>query len=160
MSGLELLPLTVAVGWALAVAAMGAWLTEIGNWYYGLRMPAWKPPDLLFGPAWTVIFALSATAFYLAWTASAGSRWDLVLTYAINGILNVGWSLLFFRMRRPDWALFEVVVLFLSVAGMTAAVGARSTTAALLLLPYLGWVVYAGILNRWVVRANRPFLGT
>jgi tryptophan-rich sensory protein len=55
-----------AAGLALLVAFIGGGVTDLGPWYQSLRQPPWKPPDLLFPPAWSLIFALSAWAGALA----------------------------------------------------------------------------------------------
>ena len=63
-------PVVVAAMSAIVVAALGASMTELGPWYQSLIVPAWKPPDWLFGPAWTVICALAALSGYLAWRSA------------------------------------------------------------------------------------------
>jgi benzodiazapine receptor len=144
---------------ALAVAVLGALMTELGDWYYGLRQPPWKPPDQLFGPAWTLIFALAALSGAHAWSRLPERRhreWLLVL-FALNGFLNVLWSLLFFRLQRPDWALAEVGFLWLSIALLLAFLARHDRAAAWLLVPYLAWVTFAATLNLAVVRLNGPF---
>ncbi|RZJ23596.1 MAG: tryptophan-rich sensory protein, partial [Haliea sp.] len=75
----------------------------------------------------------------------------------LNGFLNVLWSLLYFRLRRPDWALAEVVLLWLSILLLMAVQWRYSRRASLLLLPYLAWVAFAGLLNWATVRMNGPF---
>lgn len=152
-------PITVAALAALGVALLGALMTDLGPWYRGLQQPSWKPPDWAFGPAWTVIYALTALAGVRAWRAAPGraQRETLLALFAINAFLNVLWSLLFFRLRRPDWALIEVVLLWLSVLALVVAAGRWSRAAAGLLLPYLAWVSFAGALNWANVRLNGPF---
>jgi tryptophan-rich sensory protein len=153
------IPVAVAAVSAVGVAVLGGLMTELGDWYYGLQQPPWKPPDWLFGPAWTLIFALAATAGVAAWRAipqKAQREWLLVL-FALNGFLNVLWSLLFFRLQRPDWAQFEVAFLWLSIVVLIAFVVRYSRRAAWLLLPYLAWVSFAALLNGAVVRLNAPF---
>ena len=152
-------PVAVAAVSAIGVAVLGGLMTELGDWYYGLQQPPWKPPDWLFGPAWTLIFALAATAGVATWRAmplKAQREWLLVL-FALNGFLNVLWSLLFFRLQRPDWAQFEVAFLWLSIVVLIAFVVRYSRRAAWLLLPYLAWVSFAALLNGAVVRLNAPF---
>ncbi|GJE60097.1 TspO/MBR family protein [Methylobacterium trifolii] len=148
-------PLVAAVA-AVLVAVAGAVLTTIDPWYRALRVPAWKPPDWAFGPVWTVIFSLTATSAVLAWNgdADSGSRAAVLAAFALNGVLNIAWSLLFFRMRRPDWALVEIVFLWLSIVLLIGVAGRVSTTAGLLNLPYLAWVSVAGFLNFRIVRLN------
>lgn len=151
----------VAALWACAVAVAGGLLTDIGPWYYALRKPSWQPPDWLFGPAWTLIFSLTAIAGLLAWERSGAgaARARLLVAFAVNSALNVLWSLLFFRWRRPDWALVEVVLLWLSILLLIAVVFRRSRWGAALLVPYLAWVAFAAWLNLAIVRLNGPFRG-
>jgi len=151
-----------AAAWMVGLGAMGIVATDLTPWYYGLRKPEWKPSDTLFGPVWSTIFLLSAIAFVLAWsspTADGAARSRLLAVYAVNAVLNVLWSWLFFRMRRPDWALLEVVPLWLSIVAMIWALAPLSRVGALLLLPYLLWVSFATVLNRAIVRLNGPFGG-
>ena len=116
---------------------LGALTTDIGPWYFNLHKPLWQPPHWLFGPARTLTFALAA--------------------FAGNAFLNTLWSLLFFRMRRPDWALYEVGLLWLSILVLIILLSRRSRAAAWLLAPYLAWVSFASFLNFTIVRLNAPF---
>lgn len=153
------LPALLAAAVALAIALLGATITQIGPWYEGLAQPDWAPPRPAYGIAWTLIFACAAAAAVSAWAATPDRRAaELVIgLFALNGFLNILWSLIFFRLQRPDWALAEVVLLWLSVASLVAVCGRYSRAAALLLLPYLAWVGIAGLLNWEVVRLNGPF---
>jgi len=154
-----LFAIVVAVLATLALIGLGAWATDLGPWYYGLKQPPWKPSDLLFGPVWTTIFTLTAVAGLRAWAGAAegAPRVWLVAAFALNAALNVLWSLLFFRLRRPDWALAEVVPLWLSIGLLIGLCAAHDAWAPWLLLPYLVWVGFAACLNRAVVRLNGPF---
>lgn len=148
-----------AAGAALLVALLGGLATDISPWYLALRQPPWKPPDAWFGPGWTVIYALAAWSCLEAClhVPPGSARRRIVVLYAINGALNVAWSILFFRAQRPDWALFEVVFLWSSILLLVAVVWRHSRLAAWLLLPYLGWVAFAATLNLAVVQLNGPF---
>ena len=152
---------TVAAVAATAVGALGAWMTDLSPWYYGLREPPWKPPDWLFGPAWTLIFALSAMAGVVAWRSapSQRDRFRLVALFAVNVNLNILWSGLFFRLQRPDFALVEVALLWLSIVALIVALRRYAPKAAWLLVPYLAWVTFAAALNYAVVQLNAPFPG-
>lgn len=152
-------PVVAAALSASAVAALGALATDLGTWYYGLRKPAWQPPDWLFGPAWTLIFALAALAGVLYWRerANRNERLQLIAAFALNAFLNTLWSLLFFRLERPDWALGEVGFLWLSIVLLVVLLARGSRLAACLLLPYLAWVSFAALLNWKIVQLNMPF---
>jgi tryptophan-rich sensory protein len=149
----------LAALWGVLVAALGAWLTDLSPWYYALRKPSWQPPDWLFGPAWTVILALASLSAFLAWRSAdtADEQLLVIVLFVANGVLNILWSPLFFRLRRPDWALLEVPLLWLSVLAPVLLLAPISGAASLLLLPYLVWVGFAAVLNLTIVRLNRPF---
>jgi tryptophan-rich sensory protein len=152
-------PILVAAAAALLVALVGGTMTDTGPWYQGLNKPAWQPPGWLFGPAWTLIFSLTVLSAVRAWRAAptANARVAVVVLYCLNGVLNVLWSAVFFAFRRPDQALVEVVILWLSVLVPMLVVRRWSPAAAWLLLPYLAWVAFAGALNLAVVRLNEAF---
>ena len=92
----------------------------------------------------------------LAWESLRSSRERSVLLalFALNGVLNVCWSLLFFNRERPDWALREVVLLWLSILALIVDTAIRTPRAAWLLAPYLVWVSFAAYLNLIIVRLN------
>jgi tryptophan-rich sensory protein len=144
---------------AVAVAAVGGTLTRIGPWYRALKKPAWTPPDLAFPVIWTTIFALTAVAGLQAWRKAPGPRaqeWVIGLL-ALNGFLNILWSLLFFTLQRPDLALYEGLGLMASVAVPMIVFWRYSRSASLLLTPYLLWVAVALLLNQAIIHLNRPF---
>ena len=153
--------IVVAVLWGVIVAGAGAFLTELSPWYYTLRRPSWQPPDWLFGPAWTVILGLASLSLFLALRQSQDRDGRLLILglFVLNGVLNVLWSPLFFKLRRPDWALAEVPLLWLSILLPIVLLWPISWIGSLLLLPYLAWVSFAAILNLTIVRLNRPFTG-
>ena len=152
-------PVVIAGVMATMVALVGMTITDIGPWYHGLAQPRWAPPDAVYGVAWTVIYAFTAIAGVTAWLAMP--RWSerewLIGLFCLNGFLNILWSLLFFSAHRPDWAVIEVIALWLSVAALLIMFWRRSIIAAILLLPYLLWVTFAGYLNMTIVHLNGPF---
>jgi benzodiazapine receptor len=152
--------IVVAALWGVAVAGIGAWLTELSPWYYALRKPAWQPPDWLFGPAWSVILALASLSAFLGWRSAgdSGSRTLIVGLFLANGVLNILWTPLFFNLRRPDWALIEVPFLWLSILAPMIVLAPVSPVASVLLAPYLAWVSFAAVLNLTIVRLNQPFV--
>lgn len=160
-----ILDIVIAVGWAVVVATVGAYLTDsLSPWYREvLKKPSWQPPDWAFGPAWSVIFALAALSLFLGLrdAPDSGTRSLIIGLFVVNGLANILWNPLFFWLRRPDWALVEVPFLWLSVLVPMLVLWPISTAAGALLLPYLCWVAFAAYLNLAVVRLNRPFgIGT
>jgi tryptophan-rich sensory protein len=152
-------PVLVAAAAAIAVAATGGSLTDLGPWYQHLAKPPWQPPGPAFGAIWTVIFALCAVSGVIAWrqAPSQALREWMIGLFALNGFLNVLWSLLFFRLHRPDWGLWEVSFLWSSVLLLIVFLGRFSWRASALLAPYLVWVSIASVLNAEIVRLNGPF---
>ena len=149
----------VAVASVSIVAVIGGLLTDVGPWYESLRFPPFRPPNWLFGPAWTVIFILIATSGVIAWdhAPDAATKRNLLILFAVNAILNVLWSPLFFKLRRPDWAFRELIAFWLSVLALVVFISGVSATAAWIIAPYLVWVTFAGLLNWSVVQLNKPF---
>lgn len=152
-------PIWIAAASAVAVAMLGALMTDLGPWYAALRQPDWKPPDWVFGPVWTTIFSLAAIAGVKGWRSAPdrAARERMLLLFAVNAFLNVLWSLLFFRLHRPDWALIEVPFLWMSVLALIVLLARFARSAAWLLVPYLAWVAIAALLNWQTVRLNGPF---
>jgi len=152
----SLKPVLVAAGLALLVGLVGGLATDVGSWYEALAKPSWQPADWLFGPVWTLIYALLVAAGSLAWFASEtrAARQNLLIVFLLNAVLNVGWSLLFFRFQRPDLALIEVAFLWSSIVFLIYVCARRRKLAGALLLPYLLWVSFAAILNAEIVRLN------
>lgn len=153
------LPIAVAAIAATIVAGVGGTMTDTTGWYQSLNLPSWNPPAPAFGLIWTVVFTLIAAAGVYAWRAAPDSRSadTLIGLFAINGALNVSWTVLFFQLRRPDWAMIELAVLWVSILVLIVACGRFSRLAAALLLPYLVWVSIAGALNWQVIQLNGPF---
>jgi benzodiazapine receptor len=154
-----ILPVIVAALAATGVALLGGTITNLGPWYEGLVKPAWTPPEMAFPIVWTAIFTLAAVAGVTAWRSAPNSRMadTTIGLFALNGFLNVLWSLLFFRLQRPDWAFYELVLLWASILALIVYGWRFSRWAAFLLVPYLVWVTIAGTLNWQVVQLNAPF---
>ncbi len=141
---------------ACFVAALSGAVFRPGDWYEHLAKPRWRPPNWLFGPAWTVLYICIAVSGWLAWRQAG---WGLAMeVYAVQLLLNAGWSACRFGMRRLDLAFGELILLWLSIALTAALFAPISTAAATLLLPYLAWVTFAGALNftLWQMNPLQP----
>jgi len=147
-------------GWmalCFSAAALGG-IASPGEWYRSLERPAWTPPDQVFGPVWTLLYATMAIAAWMVWRQEGlrGARLALGCFLA-QLALNTMWSWLFFGWQRPGWAFVEIGFLWLAIA-VTAVMFSRIRIAAgLLLLPYLTWVTFAAALNFEIWRLNAPF---
>ena len=140
------------------LAGAGGVLTTIGPWYRGLRKSRVQPPDWAFGPAWTIILTLWAAAGVLAWQgADAEGRIRIVIVFAVNFVCHLLWTPLFFKLRRPDWSLAEMPVLWFSIVAMMVVLAPYSYWAPWMLAPYLVWVSFASWINFAIVRLNGPF---
>lgn len=144
---------------ALAGAATAR---SIRDWYPRLEKPGFTPPNWLFGPAWLVLYVMMGVASWRVWLVG----WDeagvaiALGVYAVHLVFNALWSILFFGVRRPDWALIEVAGLWLSVVASAWLFGRVDTTAGLLMVPYIAWVSFAAALNAAIVRLNpQPISG-
>jgi tryptophan-rich sensory protein len=148
-------PILIAFLLAIAVGGIGGAVTEIGPWYFSLIKPTWQPPDWAFGPIWTLIYITTGIAGVRAWRlGDSRQRRLFLIALLINCGLNVLWSLLFFKMQRPDLSLIEVVALWLSIVPLILLPLRYSPRSSLLILPYLAWVSVAAYLNLTIVRLN------
>jgi translocator protein len=141
-----------------SVAGLGSLATtpEIPTWYATLRKPAWNPPNWLFGPVWTALYAAMAIAAWIVWkrTGWGGSN-DALWLFVIQLALNLAWSFIFFRFHSPRWAFVEIVALWIAIAATLAKFAGISRASAMLLAPYLAWVTYAAALNFAIWRMNK-----
>jgi translocator protein len=157
--GIDALGLAASVGAVASVAAAGGLVTSRRlDWYRTLDKPPFTPPDAVFGPAWALLYANQAVAAWLVWRGDAArAEYDVpaLTSYWAQLSLNLGWTLLFFGLRRPAWALVEIAALWLAIAVTIREFARRHRFAAALLLPYLAWVSYAAVLNAAIWWRNR-----
>ncbi|MFM7841183.1 MAG: TspO/MBR family protein [Nitrospira sp.] len=125
-------------------------------WYGRLAKPAWTPPNWIFAPVWSVLYTAMAVAGWLVWREAgvAGVLGPLGL-FALQLALNGIWTWLFFGLHRPDWALADIVALWVAIVVTEVSFWTVSPQAGALLLPYLVWVTFAGLLNVEIWRLNR-----
>lgn len=158
-SGLAL----AAIGGTTALAAWaGARATRhaIDDWYEILDKPVFTPPSAVFGPVWTGLYALNAASAYRVWKAPPSRERTVALVlWGAQMVLNGLWSPLFFGQRRPAAALVDLVGLGIGATAYAAAARRVDPRAATMVIPYLGWIGFAGALNEEIVRRNRDVLG-
>ena len=138
------------------VAVTGSLFSTAGmDWYRSIRLPSWTPPGPVFGAAWTSIFALAAASAVIAWnSAKRNATFGLGVALVLNGLLNILWTYLFFRLHLMSAAVGEAALLELSVIALIAVVWPVSRLAAALLFPYAAWVAFATFLANAVWRLN------
>jgi translocator protein len=138
-------------------AWLGSLLTtpSIAGWYAALRKPPWTPPNWLFGPVWSALYLSMAIAAWLVWRKPdlPGAKLALLL-FAVQLVLNIGWSGIFFSLRWPGAALVEVLLLWISILATVWAFWPLSRAAGRLMVPYLAWVAFASTLNYAIWRLN------
>jgi tryptophan-rich sensory protein len=151
------------LGASFGAAALGGLFTarSVGTWYGALRKPRLTPPNWVFGPVWTALYALMAVAAWLVQRApgdghAAGRPAHLALgAWGLQLGLNVLWSAVFFGARRTGAGLGVIAALWVAVAA-SAGLAARVTPAAGVLLgPYLAWTTFAAFLNLRIWQLNR-----
>jgi tryptophan-rich sensory protein len=137
-----------------AVASAGA-----GDFYRQLVRPDWAPPAWLFSPVWTVLYLLMGISAWIVWRAHGfkGARIALVL-FIVQLAVNALWSWLFFEWRRGDLAFAEVLLLWCLIVATVISFWRLKPLAAVLLLPYLGWVTFASALTISTWRLNPGLL--
>lgn len=140
------------------VGVVGSLFTypSISTWYVSLRKPIFTPPNWLFAPVWITLFTLMGISAYLIWNKGMknGQVKTALFIFGIQLALNALWSLLFFGLQSPLYALIEMVVLWDVIALTILRFYKISKKAGLLLLPYIVWVTIAMILNFYVWRLN------
>ena len=149
--------LAVFVLLTFAAGALGGWATSasVASWYPGLQKPSWNPPSWVFGPVWTALYITIGVAAWLVWRRrEAGGGRAALAAWSIQLALNAGWSVVFFGMRQPGWAVVEIAALWCAIAVTIGLFARHSRGAALLLVPYLAWVSFAAILNVTIWRVN------
>lgn len=146
----SILKLVASVVLCFAAAALGSLMTmpSIPTWYAGLEKPFFSPPNWIFAPVWTVLYALMAIAFWRVWTLGRGSALQAAaLAFAVQLVLNVAWSGAFFALHSPVLALIDIVALLLAIIATMSAFARIDGRAAWMLAPYLAWVAFATTLN-------------
>jgi tryptophan-rich sensory protein len=129
---------------------------SIPNWYTKLRKPFFNPPNWIFAPVWTIIYATLGSSVFLVWQKG----WDsnevkfAIAIFAVQFILNFAWTAIFFGLNKTFFALMEIVILWIFILLTIVLFYPLSQTAALLLIPYLLWVSFAALLNFYIWKLN------
>ena len=149
--------LIIWLAMCFAAAGIGALMTTpaLSDWYAKLNKPAWTPPNGVFGPVWTLLYASMGFAAWMVWLRRASRNVTPALSiFAIQLILNVVWSGVFFGLHSPGPAFLTIVALWCAIAGTIVSFRRTLALAGWILVPYLAWVSFALALNFEIWRLN------
>jgi len=147
--------LAISVLAVVLASGLGGLATSSAEDYGRLRQPGFAPPSWVFGPTWTVLYALMAIAAWLVWRTGPAPDTRRALTlYTVQLVLNAGWTPLFFGLGWRGIAFLELGALLLALIATVVLFWRRSAVAGALLLPYLAWSVFAWCLNFAVWQLN------
>ena len=148
--------LSLCIFLPLMIGAVSGFFTtpNIPNWYTYLQKPSFNPPNWLFGPVWTILYVLMGISFFLIFQSVSNWKTKALGIFCIQLILNFLWSFIFFQQKQLGWALVELMVLWFCILMMIFIFYKVNKTAALLQIPYLLWVGFAGILNYFIFILN------
>lgn len=155
----SLLSLAVFAGAALAAGIYGARHSprdlETKLWYSRLQKPRYTPPDYVFPIVWTILYSMIAVSGWRVWEAQPSWRRRKALhLWAEQLIANAKWTKLFFGQHRPTLALLDIVAMEGIILEYISAASKVDRTAALLFVPYMGWVAFAAVLNADIALHN------
>ncbi len=129
---------------------------SIDSWYSTLARPELAPPNWIFGPVWTTLFALMGIAAFLVWKKGLDQK-DVRTAlgfFAVQLVLNMMWSIIFFNLQSPFWAFMDLIVLWLAIVSTMTLFYKVSKPTLWLLVPYILWVSFAGYLNFMIWMLN------
>ncbi len=140
-----------------ALGGLGAIVTvgQIPGWYSGLERPPGTPPDWVFGPVWTVLYAMMGVALALVWHRAGPGKGEVLAWFGIQFALNLAWTPVFFGWHQMAVAFAVIVLLWVALAVTILKARRFEPLAGALLVPYWLWVGYAAYLNGGFWLLNR-----
>ena len=145
------------VGWlvlSFAAAAAGGFFRP-DEWYANLLKPSWNPPNWVFAPVWTTLYAVMGIAAWLVWQRGGFEHQRVPLTlFLVQLFLNAIWSPLFFGLHNPALALLDIAALWMALVLTIKSFWKSQPIAAVLLMPYLAWITFAAALNFAIWKLN------
>ncbi len=153
-----LLKIIICIIICLAVGFLASLATQTGvdNWYETIKKPSFTPPNAVFAPVWTVLYVLMGISAGIVWSRGLHHIWVKTALYhfVFQLLLNALWSLVFFNLEEPLWALFVIITLLILILLTIKWFKVVNNLAAYLLIPYAIWVVFALVLNFEIWRLN------
>lgn len=139
--------IAAAICLALGLASGMSTTSEIGSWYTTIQKPSWNPPNWIFGPMWTTLYILMGLAMARIWHSDHPLKSKAMTAFAIQFLLNMAWSFIFFNRHAIGTALIEILVLLSAILYTTYLFGKIDKKAAYMMVPYIFWVAFATFLN-------------
>lgn len=157
----QILGLVVWLSVSFIAAAVGGTASlQAGEFYTQLVRPGWAPPPSIFGPVWTILYAMIGIAAWLVWRVDGffAARSALIM-FLLQLALNALWSWLFFGWQLGALAFVDTLLLWALIVATLVSFWRIRPLAGALLLPYLLWVSFASALNYAVWQLNPQTLG-
>ena len=157
----QIIGLIAWLGLCFIASGIGALASIRADSFYGqLVQPSWAPPPSVFGPVWTLLYAMMGVAAWLVWRAGGFRAYREALSlFLVQLAVNTLWSWLFFAWHLGAWAFADIVLLWVLIIGTITSFWRVRPLAAALLIPYFLWVSFAAALNFAVWQLNPQVLG-
>lgn len=150
--------ITFSVIVCLVIGFLSSVVTQssVNDWYLTLNKPSFNPPNWLFAPVWTTLYVLMGISAGWVWAKGFYHKWVKTALYhfGFQLLLNALWSIVFFGLQSPFWALMVIISLFIMILFTIKWFKLVSKMSALLLIPYAAWVLFAMILNYKIWELN------
>jgi len=130
-------------------------IDSITNWYQFLNKPSFNTPNWIFGPVWTLLYLMMGISFGIIWHSTNNVQKRAMQLFAVQFVLNLGWSYLFFNLHALSLAYVEILSMIIAIIFTIFAFYKINKTAAILLVPYLCWVLFASFLNLSIWYLNK-----
>lgn len=154
----KLFKIIIAILICLLIGFLSSFATQssVDDWYVTLNKPSFNPPNWIFAPVWTFLYILMGAAAGIVWGKGLHHLWVKTAMYhfGFQLLLNALWSIVFFGLQSPAWALWVIIALIISIILTIKWFRIVSKKAAFLMIPYLLWVVFATLLNFKIWQLN------
>lgn len=154
---MKIIPLIISIAIAQGAGIIGSVFTasSVQTWFETIAKPAWNPPSWLFGPVWITLYTMMGVAAYLVWQQRDAPGAKMALgVYGVHLVFNALWSILFFGLKNPGIAFFEIIVLLVLIVVTTVLFWRINPWAGALMIPYIAWVSFASFLNYTIWQLN------
>lgn len=153
----KIISLAVFLIISFSVAAFGSMFTwaSLSDWYITLKKPSFNPPGWVFGPVWTFLYITIAISGWIIWNKKETNVKSIIIIFSIQILLNGLWSPIFFGMKKPELAFYEICFLLISIIAYIILSWPVSKKSSLLFIPYFIWVSFATVLNYNIWQLNK-----